>query len=78
MSPWRGLDSTGGLARQQSGCEQGRQIEYMLADRNPCARRATVRRENPKRKVLNRKIWVIVGTGYPRAQSRIVGLIKCD
>jgi hypothetical protein len=62
MSPRRGLNSTRSLTREKSGREHRWKIEYMIADRNSCARRTAVRRENPKRKVLNREVWVIVGT----------------
>ena len=46
-----------GLALEQPGCERGRQIEDLVADRNPGARSVAIA-EDAKRQILNWKIVV--------------------
>ena len=63
------------LPGKQPRLQSGPQVEDVVADRNPAARRAAGWAEHARREVLDREFWMILSRGDPARAPRIMGFV---
>ena len=63
------------LPGKQPRLQSGLQVEDLVPDRNPAARRAPGRAEHPKREVLDRELGMALSRGDPAGAPRVMRFV---